>query len=215
MRATRYWLAGAYEAEPPAGHVVVRSGDFVREVASHSSTRQPTLIVVPPDLRRLGSVATRLALVSRRRVLVARPPCRSRTILAASDLVTLGFPVLQEAARLVTVLRMALVSFHNFNPLAAGVDDDDKQRRPQRPTDATQRLNGALEGLSTPGAGAAIRTGVDASSAIVDEARDRQVDLVIVGVRQRSLLERWIFGSVPAKVAKRANCSVLIAPLAS
>jgi nucleotide-binding universal stress UspA family protein len=62
---------------------------------------------------------------------------------------------------------------------------------------------------------AAVRTGVDPSSAIVAEAHARQADLVVLGVRQRSSLERLIYGSVAAEVTKRARCSVLITPITS
>lgn len=214
LRATRYWLAGAYGTAPPAGQLVVRSGDFVDEVALHATKRLAVLIVVPPDLGRLGSVATQLALLARRRIFVARQPSRSRTVLAASDLVAAGFPVLHEAARLTTALRMALVSFHNVDPLAPKDEDDGYPHGPLHATSPALRLAQALESLSTPGA-AAVRTGADPSSAIVTEAHARQADLVVVGVRQRSRLERLFYGSVAAEVTTRATCSVLIAPIAS
>jgi nucleotide-binding universal stress UspA family protein len=214
LRATRYWLAGAYGIEPPAGHVVIRSGAFVHEVVSHSERRQAVLIIVPPDLGRLGSVVTQLALLARRRIFVARPPCRSRTILAASDLATPGLPVLQEAARLVRVLRMALVSFHQVNPLSSDDQDDGSERGPMQLASSELRLERALEWLATPGA-AEVRLGVDPASAIVTEAHDRQADLVVVGVRQRSRLERLVYGSIAAQVVKRAGCSVLVAPVTS
>jgi nucleotide-binding universal stress UspA family protein len=45
---------------------------------------------------------------------------------------------------------------------------------------------------------------------IVDTARDRDVDLIVVGTREPGFLERLVGGSVSQGVARRARCDVLI-----
>ncbi len=212
VRATRYQLAPVYEDEPRPGQVVVRSGSFIAEVAAHASRRDPALIVVSADQRRLGALATELALASMRRILVPRAASRRRTILAASDLATRGLPVIREATRLASPLRMELVSFHNVDPLSD--PDAETGPEPARRRSLPERMERARESLSMSGT-AAVRTGVDHAAAIVAEAQESQADLIVVGVKQRSRLERLIHGSVAAQVVERAPCSVLVAPIAA
>ena len=45
---------------------------------------------------------------------------------------------------------------------------------------------------------------------IVDTARDREVDLIVVGTRDPGFLERLLGGSVSQGVARHARCDVLI-----
>jgi len=49
--------------------------------------------------------------------------------------------------------------------------------------------------------------------AIVEEATRRGVDLIVIGHRGLSAVERFLMGSVSTQVAHRATCAVLIAPL--
>lgn len=50
----------------------------------------------------------------------------------------------------------------------------------------------------------------DPGLAIVEEARDRGADLVVVGTRGRNTAERLLLGSVSSKVVHRAPCDVLV-----
>ncbi|HSK92942.1 MAG TPA: universal stress protein [Candidatus Angelobacter sp.] len=50
-----------------------------------------------------------------------------------------------------------------------------------------------------------------AASAIVDAARERQVDLVVTGSRGRGPLRQMLLGSVASEVASEAPCPVLVA----
>jgi nucleotide-binding universal stress UspA family protein len=45
---------------------------------------------------------------------------------------------------------------------------------------------------------------------IVDVARQRTVDLVVVGARHRALIKRLLFGSVSAEIVADAPCDVLV-----
>jgi nucleotide-binding universal stress UspA family protein len=48
----------------------------------------------------------------------------------------------------------------------------------------------------------------DPRRVIVDEARDWGADLIIIGARGHSALERWLIGSVAQNVVAHAPCSV-------
>ena len=50
----------------------------------------------------------------------------------------------------------------------------------------------------------------DPASEIVDVAEQRDADLIVVGTREPSLLDRLLEGSVSRGVARRARCDVLI-----
>lgn len=54
------------------------------------------------------------------------------------------------------------------------------------------------------------RTG-DPATAILDVAREEDVDLIVMGTRGVSAVERWLIGSVSSKVLHHAHCSVLVA----
>lgn len=51
------------------------------------------------------------------------------------------------------------------------------------------------------------------SRSIVEEAQRRGVDLIVIGHRGLSAVERFLMGSVSTQVAHRATCAVLIAPV--
>ena len=51
------------------------------------------------------------------KVLVAHEPGRRKSILAATDLTSDGFPVLEQAARLGLALETSLTALHNVDPL--------------------------------------------------------------------------------------------------
>jgi nucleotide-binding universal stress UspA family protein len=74
---------------------------------------------------------------------------------------------------------------------------------------AEQWTAGAAETLRASGltAETAVRDG-DARSVIVDEARDWQADLIVVGTHGRTGLKRWLLGSVAQAVVGHAPCSV-------
>jgi nucleotide-binding universal stress UspA family protein len=50
---------------------------------------------------------------------------------------------------------------------------------------------------------------------ILDYARERNVDLIVMGTHGRSGVERWLLGSTADKVIRKAACPVLIVPAAA
>jgi nucleotide-binding universal stress UspA family protein len=55
-----------------------------------------------------------------------------------------------------------------------------------------------------------VRSG-DPATAILDVAREEDVDLIVLGTRGMSAVERWLIGSVSSRVLHHAHCSVLVA----
>jgi len=45
---------------------------------------------------------------------------------------------------------------------------------------------------------------------IVDQAEARHVDLIVMGHRGKTFIERWLLGSVSARVINHAHCSVTV-----
>lgn len=214
LRATRFWLAGAYGKEPAPGHVVVRTGNFLQQIVNHSQSRPTSVIVLPPHLPSVGRVATKLALATGIKVMVLREAGPSRAVLAASDLRTPGFPVLAEASKLAKDTRKSLVSFHNVDPLSLPEEDGGPRNgaRVSSGPAPRERLTAALRELSADSV-PVIRTEIDPVAAIVDEARERGVDLIMVGAHERDRFVRLLRGSVASRVVQRARCSVMVAPL--
>ncbi len=57
-----------------------------------------------------------------------------------------------------------------------------------------------------------IRIGKDHQE-ILTFARDRQIDLVVMGRQGRGALQKALFGNVTEKVVRKADCAVLVVPL--
>jgi nucleotide-binding universal stress UspA family protein len=56
-----------------------------------------------------------------------------------------------------------------------------------------------------------VRRSGDPATAILELADEQDVDLVVLGTRGVSTVERWLIGSVSSKVLQHAACSVLVA----
>ncbi|MBN2375658.1 MAG: universal stress protein [Sedimentisphaerales bacterium] len=48
---------------------------------------------------------------------------------------------------------------------------------------------------------------------ILEFARENDIDLIVIGRTGRSALEKALFGNVTEKIARKADCAVLIVPL--
>ena len=57
-----------------------------------------------------------------------------------------------------------------------------------------------------------IRIGKDEQE-ILAFARERQVDLIVMGRQGRGALQKVLFGKVTEKVVRKADCAVLVVPL--
>lgn len=57
-----------------------------------------------------------------------------------------------------------------------------------------------------------IRIGKDAAT-ILEFAKEKDIDLIVIGRQGRSSIETVLFGNVTEKVVRKANCAVVVIPL--
>jgi nucleotide-binding universal stress UspA family protein len=120
-----------------------------------------------------------------------------RAVLRAADLAGTGGEVTVVAA-------VAIAAHAGRGPGRESVDPAEKSERDRALAEARELLTArgiavrTVEGLGRP------------ATAIVDEAREWNADLIVVGTRGRNLAERVLLGSVSTAVAHHAPCDVLI-----
>ena len=80
-------------------------------------------------------------------------------------------------------------------------------------SEADQSMTPRLKRVQDAGATAEAVTVVGApSQAIVDTARDRQADLIVMGTHGRTGLRHMLIGSVAERVVRMAPCPVMVVP---
>jgi nucleotide-binding universal stress UspA family protein len=214
--STRAWLSQTLHG-PNTVEFELAHGDFVQQVAAYATRLDAKLIVVAPGVGRLGRTVTALAGSAGVPVLLARQATAEETIVAATDLESLGFPVLKQAAELGRRLQAPVVALHNASPasLVVGIDMVHPVAAVVRgPSEAKQaeRLARATDQLQIE-VDAVVRGALDPVEAILAEARAQDADLVVVGMRRRKWLGRWLAASVAAQIVDQARRSVLVTPL--
>lgn len=216
-RSTQSWLQRVLADEATRVETfVIAHGDYVEQVAARAAELAPKLIVMPAREERVGALVTSLVRATGTPVLVARDATHGESIVAATDLESVGYPVLRKAAELGRSLDAPLVAVHNLNPLAIVIGLELAWPIAVLPGDLDDARSARLAELSSklPGdAQAVVRQEVNPVDAILSEARERDADLVVVGTRQRGWFDRLICGSVAAQVVNRARRSVLVTPL--
>lgn len=183
--------------------VLVRRGAHLHEAYRVASELKASLIVVPRQRGVSGRDVAWLASMADAPVLVARPSTRGDSIVAATDMRDPRYPVLHQAAAWSQRLEAPLVCVHNTAGATAG---------PATPA------RSAIDLLQV-----ALRFGRDAESivarradpleAILGEARTREADLVVVGVRPRTWLDIFSAQSLASRLVDRARRSVLVTPI--
>lgn len=124
------------------------------------------------------------------------------TILVAYDDPTTE--TLGRAADLAEALGSTLVVTY----VAAQADSADAQEAERM---ASERLGQARSYLDQRGLAAELVPSVGPpAEAIVQLARQRNVDLIVVGTRKKGFFERLVEGSVNQDVLRRATCDVLV-----
>jgi nucleotide-binding universal stress UspA family protein len=83
---------------------------------------------------------------------------------------------------------------------------------PEQEEERQAQLLDAASRLSASGVAASlVRRSGDAATAILEVANEEGVELIVMGTRGVSTVERWLVGSVSTKVLHHAHCSVLVA----
>lgn len=214
---TLAWAEEVLGTTLEAGAFQLRRGPFMEQVVAHAAELDAELIVMPPQEGRYGATVTELARISGRPVLVARRASGGDSILAASDLRDAQYPVLRKAAELGDTLDAPVLAVHNVTPVTVyvspeiawpvAIQSDGELAGVQKALldDATRRMHfheaPIVAGEPNP---------VDA---ILEAATSHDVDLVVIGTRHRSWLERLLAASVADQVVDRAQRSVLVTPL--
>lgn len=216
-RSTQQWCSETLRGDLSDERWEVRSGDFVQEVGNRAAELDAGWISVAPQWRRTGRVVTTLARATGRPVLLSRASTAGTAILAATDLGDARYPVLFEAAEMGRQLGSPMVALHNLTPrsflhvsptrarLGRSSQVASSRLRMQQLSNATQQLAVTAETV--------IANELDAVDAILEQARTRNVDLIVVGTRAHSWLSRTLIGSVSSQLVDRAVRSVLVTPL--
>jgi len=212
-RRTRAWCDAVLSEKLPSRRVEVRVGDFVEQVVLRANALHAALVVLPPDEGQSGRRVTSVVMEANVPVLVARPHTESETIVAATDLEDSRLPVLHRAAELARRLETDVVLMHNIPPrteIAAWssfftANDGSLFKRLHR----MRRAAGELDVESE----AVVEQMPSAADAILETARERDADIVVVGTRAKTPFESSRVGSVPGRIVERARRSVLVTPL--
>jgi nucleotide-binding universal stress UspA family protein len=190
----------------PGERFSVRMGTFVDQVALRASEVGADLIAVSPHRRSLEATVQRLAQQADCPILVPRN-CRTfATLLAATDLEEPNTPLLRRAARLGRDLDATVVALHGVlegasrNPVAPSLEQSLLMLE-----SATRSLGGRFESV--------VLRASDLARKILDQARQRNADIIVVGVRP--LRDPKRHPSTAAQVMRRSRRSVLVAPLAA
>lgn len=216
LRESRAFFQQVLGRTPPESSVHVEMGDFLGAAVAHASSLGAMLAIVSADHKHLGDRITTLARVLATPVLVARAPGAREMIIAATDLEDARYPVLHEASELARQLAQQVVAVHNLAPLlelgihaswpvAILSDASGLQARKRKLANATAQLAAVSQTV--------ISQDSSTVDAILQQARSRSADLVIVGTRPRSRFDRFVRGSVASQVVDRSRRSVLVVPM--
>lgn len=131
-----------------------------------------------------------------------------RPILVAYDGSEGAKRALEEAAKRANGQPVTVVSVAELLPQfgragAMLVPEEDEERK--------RELAEAMQILKERGIDAkAIERRGDAAEKIVDEAKEEDAELIVVGTRGLNAAKRWLMGSVSTRVVQHAPCNVLV-----
>lgn len=206
-------------SSPRRGHELeVVHGDLA-EIGYEISRAEGASIVVVDD--RLGAKeACRLADRLTVPVLVARDARAGGDWIAASDMKHLEFPVLATARGIAQALDRDVIYFHNAKPLPVLVHDP--MAGPgtyagmlalQDDVAAAKRARLATLASPHPRVRSVVTRAVDTVGVLVDLARDRDADMVVIGHAPHRWWRRLVRQDTTEQLVRRTRRSVLIVPL--
>jgi nucleotide-binding universal stress UspA family protein len=197
-RHARVLCDGVLSERLPAPRLAARLGSFIEQVALRALEIDADLIAVSPNRKQLVETVQRLAVGTKRAVLVPRRAASFTRLLAATDLAEQNTPLLRRAAQLGRHLDATVVALHGV-PTADGPRAPSLEQRLLMLEDATRRLRGHFESV-------VLRTG-DPAQEILEQACQRKADVILVGTRRHA-------PGTAAEVVRGAQRSVVVAPLA-
>ena len=201
----------------------VRVGTPARELSTLAEEVYADLVVVASRgvsglaALVLGSVANALIRVASCPVLVVEGPRevppRFQSVLAAVDLSPISFNVLENALSVAAASSGAVRVLSLAEPRVATMQDEGDARddREERVRQGVNQLLARMGGFGVPlEVDVHHRTPVPAG--ILEAARTRDVDLIVLGTSGRNAWHRMILGSTTHHVVMRAPCPVLVVP---
>ncbi len=198
-----------HDLEVVRGSVANDGTAVIRELA-------PSLVVVSMHH---SDDACRLADELSLPVLVARDIRTGGKWIAASDMRNLAFPVLAYARGLAGTVGRELLYFHNAPPVSVFTSDPmatdgSYTAMLQLQDDAAAAKRMRLDRLAHEDHGQCVVTrSDDTAHALLEIARARDADVVVVGHRRRSRIGRFFGHHTAERVAKHSQRGVLVVPL--
>ncbi len=164
----------------------------------------------------LGSVAERVVRDARSRVLVVRgggDPTDPRCVVLGDDLTDDSMRAREDAVDLARSFSATLDVLHSPE---LGIPGFRLSRMEIPPfafdkirAEACQEIESLMAAVTGPDVTKCVRQD-EPAHALCDRAAEVRADLVVVGTRSPSDIERVIFGSVAGRVVRHAPCSVLV-----
>ena len=144
-----------------------------------------------------------------RRVTPAREETEMKNIVLAYDGSDPARRALERTAEVANGAAVTVISavqiFPAMGRAAASIDEDEIAERKQQLKDAADYLRGKSIEPET-----VVARGVDVAGAILEEAREADADLIVVGSSGKNLAKRVVLGSVSSKVVHGSPCDVLV-----
>lgn len=199
------------------GRLFARTGRPAQEIARAADEFDADLVVLGAtgatraQRLLLGSTARGVVRATLRDTLVARGPATLRVIAAATDFSPGAESATARAAEIARVRGARLLLIHALDPnpvMSALLPDGGAAYNPREARDFLATLLQKRAAATNPAATAMVVEGPTAT-ALGRALTEQAADLVVVGARGTSRLERWILGSIAETVIERSPCSVL------
>jgi nucleotide-binding universal stress UspA family protein len=194
----------------------VRVGAFRDVAIAIGRELQPTVVVISPPEDEAAELAIAIADALCVPVMIARDPQPDGSVVVATDMRDLRYPVIDRCRPLVRVLERPATYVHASPPYAPPIApvavDADAQANNLADIAADSKL-ARLERLARtePQAEAIVMRSTRTVEAILDVAKRRDADLVVIGHRRRSHART---DRVCERVVAQCRRSVLVVPCA-
>lgn len=209
----------------PASQIVIEHGEVAATIDAVADRLGASLVVAHggpggAPRRRVSGVVQRLLRRADRPLLIARDPMESNGIVAATDFSNATFPALTQASAIGARLHAPVTFVHNVDPFASllaantfGVGPalislslhDAEARKAAHLKYVASTLPGEIESV--------ILAREDATDAILEVARARDADVVVVGAHKHRGLSRISRRRTAERVVASARRSVLTVPI--
>jgi nucleotide-binding universal stress UspA family protein len=212
-----------------AGATQIRNGDPAEEIIQAAEEQDVDLVVLgshgTTGIGRflLGSVSDRVLSHAPCSVLIVRAPAAPQPAAAAGRdrwRILLAHDSSEASAKALSLCASlplddtAEVTAVRVMPLVTGYRQDIQQQLntiwQQKKQAAGASLEEAVQALrwSTPHVAAELREAEDVSAEILDMAEQSGTDLIMLGCKGRSAIQRFLLGSKTNRIARHAQCSV-------